>query len=90
MTSRSRLFLIPGLLATSAALCAFNPQSYLDGNPRTKTDNQLYPVLVVGVDGVRPHANPVAVTPGPHWLEIRYRQPTPWLAGERRNPRPSC
>ena len=82
MTSRHRLFLIPGLLATSAALCAFNPQSYLDGNPRTKTDNQLYPVLVVGVDGVRPHENPVAVTPGPHWLEIQ-APPADTMAGRR-------
>lgn len=65
------LVLIPGLLAASAALCAFNPQSYLDGKPQTKTDVQLYSVLIVGIDGEKPHENPVAITPGPHWLEIQ-------------------
>lgn len=71
MTNPRPIFLVLGLFATSAALGAFTPQSYLDGNPRTKTDTQLYPVRVVAVDGVRPHENPIAVTPGPHWLEIQ-------------------
>jgi hypothetical protein len=59
-----------GLLATSAALCATTPQSYLDGTPQTKTDPQLYPVQIVAVDGDIQNTTPVAVTPGPHWLEI--------------------
>lgn len=71
MTSQRTIFLTLGLLATSAALAAFSPQSYLDGDPQTRTDTHLYPVRIVGVDGVTPHGNPVAVTPGAHWVEIQ-------------------
>jgi len=71
MNNHRPLLLVLGLLATSAALCAFNPQSYLSGNPQTKTDPGLYPVQIVGIDGAKPHDNPVAVAPGPHWLEIQ-------------------
>jgi hypothetical protein len=71
MNKQRPLLLILGLLATSVALCGFYPQSYLSGDPRTMTDPQLYPVQIVGIDGVKPHDSPVAVTPGPHWLEIQ-------------------
>ena len=71
MTKYRPLLLTLGLVATSAALCGFYPQSYLDSNPRTKTDTQLYPVVVVGVDNVKPHEYPVVITPGPHWVEIQ-------------------
>lgn len=71
MTHPRALLLVLGLLAASAAPCASDPQSYLDGNPQTKTDPHLYPVQVVGVDGVTPLHQPVAVTPGPHWLDIQ-------------------
>jgi hypothetical protein len=71
MNKKRSLLPIICLLATSVAMCAFNPQSYLSGNPQTKTDPHLYPVQIVGIDGAKPHDNPVAVTPGPHWLEIQ-------------------
>ena len=55
MNKQRPLLLILGLLATSVALCGFYPQSYLSGDPQTKTDPQLYPVQIVGIDGVKPH-----------------------------------
>jgi len=70
MTRHHSLIFILGLAATSPALCALTPQSYLDGNPQTKTDPHLYPVRIVAVDGGAPVGNPIYVTPGPHWLEI--------------------
>lgn len=71
MTTTRFLLLVLGLGTTSAALCGFYPQSYLDGNPRTKTDTQLYAVRIVSVDRVTQRENPVSVTPGPHWLEVQ-------------------
>lgn len=71
MNKQRSLFLILGLLATSGALCGFYPQSYISGDPQTRNDPQLYPVQIVGIDGAKPHETPVAVTPGPHWLEIQ-------------------
>lgn len=81
MTKHRPLLLILGLLATSVALCAFYPQSYLDGNPKSGTDAHLAnlsPVQIISVDNVRPHDSPVAIAPGPHWLEI---QTLPDVAG---------
>ena len=71
MACHRSLFLALGLLATTTALCAPDPQSYLDGNPETKTDPHLFPVQVITVDGALPAHNPPAVTPGPHWLELQ-------------------
>jgi hypothetical protein len=70
MTSYRPLLIILGILATSTALCASGPKSYLDGHPQTKTDPQLYPVQIIAVDGTMQNDNPVRVTPGPHWLEV--------------------
>jgi hypothetical protein len=62
---------VAGVLWSSDALCSSNPQSYLDGNPQTTTDAQLYPVRVAAVDGDMQFENPVRVYPGPRWLEIQ-------------------
>jgi hypothetical protein len=70
MTSHRPLLLLLGILATTTALCAANPKSYLDGHPQTKNDPQLYPVQIVAVDGAMQGNNPIHVTPGPHWLEV--------------------
>jgi hypothetical protein len=79
------LLFILGLLAAAPALCASAPQSYIDGTPQTKTDTHLYPVRIVAVDGDIPHTTPVAVTPGPHWLEIE--SPTAGNAGGKGAPK---
>lgn len=63
-------FLLAGLLATSSALCGLRPQSFLDGDQPNKAANDLYRVRVTVVDGVAQRDNPVAVFPGPHWVEI--------------------
>ena len=70
MTNYRPSFLVLGLLAAAPALCAPTPQSYIDGTPQTKTDPRLYPAHIVAIDGDSPRTKPVAVTPGPHWLEI--------------------
>jgi len=64
------LVLVLGLLATMPALCALTAQSFIDGTPQTKNDPRLYPIRIVAVDGNQHHSNTIAITPGPHWLEV--------------------
>jgi len=64
------VILATGLFATSLAFGAAGPQSYLDGNPQTRNDPKLSPVRVIAVDGDAQRTNPVALTPGPHWLDV--------------------
>jgi hypothetical protein len=69
MTTHRLLFLAAGLLASSLAVGALTPQSFLDGNPQSKAST-LYPVRIVAVDGEMQHTTPVAVLPGPRWLQV--------------------
>lgn len=78
MTKLRCFLILAGIAATQAALCGSTPQSYLDGNPKSRTDANLYPVQIISVDNAMPHDSPVAITPGPHWLEI---QTLPYVAG---------
>ena len=69
MTLRRLSFTAFGLLAASLAFAAETPQSFLDGNPQSKTST-LVPVRIVAVDGDMTHTTPVAVLPGPRWLDV--------------------
>jgi len=74
MTNYRHLLLVLGLLAATPALSAPTSRSFIDGTPQTKTDPHLYPVRFVSVDGNLHHSNTIALTPGPHWLEIEAMQ----------------
>jgi hypothetical protein len=71
MTRPRMLFLILGLLAASTALSAVAPRSYLDGNPKTRTDPLLNPVQVLSIDGEALQKSPTPVAPGAHWVELQ-------------------
>ncbi len=62
--------LIAAACTVTFAGCATAPLSFLDGQPRTATDIQLYPVRVVSVDGNIEFRNPVQVAPGRRLLVL--------------------
>lgn len=66
---RLRLPLLAACLLAGSAAWAAGPQSFLDGNPQTKAAN-LYKVRIISIDGESQQQNPVALTPGPHWVEV--------------------
>ena len=67
-TSTHRIFCIA--IVGSLAACGSAPLSFLDGEPKTKTEALLYPVKVISVDGAMEFRNPVQVAPGPRWLVL--------------------
>jgi hypothetical protein len=71
MTHPRMLFLVLGFLAASTALSAVAPRSYLDGNPKTRTDPHLNPVQIVSIDGEAQQKRPTPVAPGAHWVELQ-------------------
>jgi hypothetical protein len=60
--SASMLFLLSS--------CSTAPLSFLDGNPLTTVDPELYPVRIISIDGDFSAQNPRPVSPGPRWIVV--------------------
>jgi hypothetical protein len=71
MSTRRISIFLTGILASSIAFGANGPQSFLDGSLPATKDPNLFAVKILTVDGGIPVRTPIAVPPGPHWIEIQ-------------------
>jgi len=52
--------------------CAWQqPQSEVTGNLYSRVNMELYPSLILAIDGSAPYYNPQTVSPGPHLLRVQ-------------------